>query len=184
MAVAADPAADLQQYAHPEMLVTTDWVADHADDPNVVIVESDEDVLLYDTGHIPGAIKVDWHLDLNDQLTRDYVDGQGFASLCSKNGISRDSTVVFYGDAFNWWAAYALWVFKLFGHPDVRLVNGGRARWIKDGRAHHRHPQAGGHRLPRRRARRHPHPGLPRRHPRPHRPGPADRRPLAGRVLG
>ncbi len=132
--VATDSAQELQQYAHPEMLVTADWVAEHLDDPDVVIIESDEDVLLYDTGHIPSAIKVDWHLDLNDQLTRDYVDGQGFASLCSKNGISRDSTVVFYGDAFNWWAAYALWVFKLFGHPDVRLLNGGRAKWIKDGR--------------------------------------------------
>ncbi len=134
MPVAADPAAELQQYAHPEMLVTAEWVAEHLDDPDVVIVESDEDVLLYDTGHIPGAIKVDWHLDLNDQLTRDYVDGKGFASLASKGGISRDSTVVFYGDNFNWWAAYALWVFSLFGHPDVRLLNGGRMKWAEEGR--------------------------------------------------
>ena len=134
MPVAPDPAPELQQYANPELLVTTGWLAEHLDDPDVVIVESDEDVLLYDTGHIPGAIKVDWHLDLNDQTTRDYVDGKGFAELCSRNGISRDSTVVFYGDNFNWWAAYALWVFKLFGHPDVRLLNGGRMKWMEEGR--------------------------------------------------
>ena len=132
--VAPDPAPELQQYAHPEMLVTTSWLAEHLEDPDVVVVESDEDVLLYDTGHIPGAIKVDWHLDLNDPVTRDYVDGEGFARLCSKNGISRESTVVFYGDNFNWWAAYALWVFKLFGHPDVRLLNGGRMKWVSEGR--------------------------------------------------
>jgi thiosulfate/3-mercaptopyruvate sulfurtransferase len=134
MPVPADPAPELQQYAHPERLVTTQWLADNLDNPGLVVVESDEDVLLYDTGHIPGAIKVDWHLDLNDPVTRDYVDGEGFARLCSKNGISRDSTVVFYGDNFNWWAAYALWVFQLFGHEDVRLLNGGRMKWIAEGR--------------------------------------------------
>ncbi len=134
MPVPPDPAPELQQYAHPEMLVTTEWLAQHREDPGLVIVESDEDVLLYDTGHIPGAIKVDWHLDLNDPITRDYVDGEGFARLCSKKGISRDDTVVFYGDNFNWWAAYALWVFKLFGHPDVRLLNGGRMKWVQEGR--------------------------------------------------
>jgi thiosulfate/3-mercaptopyruvate sulfurtransferase len=100
----------------------------------VVIVESDEDVLLYDTGHIPGAVKVDWHTDLNDQVTRDYVDGEGFARLMAEKGISRDTTVVFYGDNFNWWAAYALWVFSLFGHPDTRLLDGGRMKWVADGR--------------------------------------------------
>jgi thiosulfate/3-mercaptopyruvate sulfurtransferase len=134
MPVPADPAPELQQYAHPERLVTTQWLADNLQNPDVVVVESDEDVLLYDTGHIPGAIKVDWHLDLNDPVTRDYVDGEGFSRLCSKNGISRESTVVFYGDNFNWWAAYALWVFTLFGHPDVRLLNGGRMKWISEGR--------------------------------------------------
>ena len=132
--VDADTSSKLTQYAKPELLVTADWLAEHLNDPGVVVVESDEDVLLYDTGHIPGAIKVDWHLDLNDQVNRDYVDGQGFADLCSRNGISRDSTVVFYGDNFNWWAAYALWVFKLFGHPDVRLLDGGRMKWLQDGR--------------------------------------------------
>jgi thiosulfate/3-mercaptopyruvate sulfurtransferase len=133
-AVDYDPSPELADYAHPEKLVTADWLAAHLDDPNVVIVESDEDVLLYDTGHIPGAVKVDWHTELNDQLTRDYVDGEGFARLMSAKGISRESTVVFYGDNFNWWAAYALWVFSLFGHPDVRLLNGGRMKWQADGR--------------------------------------------------
>ncbi len=132
--VATDSAPELKGYAHPELLVTTAWLADHLHDADVVVVESDEDVLLYDTGHIPGAIKVDWHLDLNDQLRRDYLDAEGFAQLMSKSGISRDSTVVFYGDNFNWWAAYALWVFTLFGHPHVRLLNGGRMKWLEEGR--------------------------------------------------
>jgi thiosulfate/3-mercaptopyruvate sulfurtransferase len=127
----ADPT--LQQYAHPERLVTTSWVADHLDDPAVVIVESDEDVLLYDTGHIPGAVKVDWHTELQDQVTRDYLDAEAFAELLSSKGIGRDQTVVFYGDNFNWWAAYALWVFSLFGHEDLRLMNGGRQKWIAEG---------------------------------------------------
>ena len=134
MPVPPDPSPELQKYARPEMLVTTGWVAEHLDDPDVVIVESDEDVLLYDTGHIAGAVKVDWHLDLNDPVTRDYVDGEKFAALMSKHGISPDSTVVFYGDNFNWWAAYALWVFTLFEHPDVRLLNGGRMKWTEEGR--------------------------------------------------
>jgi thiosulfate/3-mercaptopyruvate sulfurtransferase len=132
--VGSADSSKIDGYAKPELLVTTEWLAEHLNDPGLVIVESDEDVLLYDTGHIPGAIKVDWHLDLNDQVTRDYVDGQGFADLCSRNGISRESTVVFYGDNFNWWAAYALWVFKLFGHPDVRLLDGGRMKWLEEGR--------------------------------------------------
>ena len=134
MAVENDPSPDLADYAHPELLVTADWLAAHLDDPDVVIVESDEDVLLYDTGHIPGAVKVDWHTELNDQTTRDYLDGEGFARLMGAKGIGRDTTVVFYGDNFNWWAAYALWVFRLFGHPDVRLLNGGRMKWVADGR--------------------------------------------------
>jgi thiosulfate/3-mercaptopyruvate sulfurtransferase len=100
-----------------------------------VVVESDEDVLLYDTGHIPGAVKVDWHLDLNDPVTRDYVDSAAFADLMARKGISRDSTVVVYGDKSNWWAAYALWVFSLFGHDDVRLLDGGRAKWAAEGRS-------------------------------------------------
>jgi thiosulfate/3-mercaptopyruvate sulfurtransferase len=134
MPVAHDPAEALQSYAHPERLVTTDWLAKHLGDEGLVVVESDEDVLLYDTGHIPGAVKVDWHTELNDQLSRDYLDSGGFARLCSAKGIGRDDTVVFYGDNFNWWAAYALWVFSLFGHPDVRLLNGGRQVWVAEGR--------------------------------------------------
>ncbi len=124
----------LSHYAHPEHLVTTQWLADHADDPQVVIAESDEDVLLYDTGHIPGAVKIDWHADLNDPVTRDYVDAEAFARLMSAKGITRDTTIVFYGDNFNWWAAYALWVCSLFEHADVRLLDGGRQRWIAEGR--------------------------------------------------
>ncbi len=132
--VATDSAEKLQSYAHPEMLVSADWLTDHLDDPNVVVAESDEDVLLYDTGHIPGAVKIDWHTDLQDPVARDYLDAESFARLMSEKGIGRDTTVVFYGDNFNWWAAYALWVFKLFGHPDVRLLDGGRQNWVGEGR--------------------------------------------------
>jgi thiosulfate/3-mercaptopyruvate sulfurtransferase len=134
LGVAADPAEQLQGYAHPERLVTTEWLADRLDDPNVVVAESDEDVLLYETGHIAGAVKIDWHTDLNDPVARDYVDGEGFARLMSEKGISLETTLVFYGDNFNWWAAYALWVTSLFGHPDVRLLDGGRQKWQADGR--------------------------------------------------
>jgi thiosulfate/3-mercaptopyruvate sulfurtransferase len=134
MAIPADDAAKLTTYAHPERLVTTDWLAKHLGEDGLVVVESDEDVLLYDTGHIPGAVKVDWHLDLNDPTTRDYVDGEKFAQVMGARGIGRDTTVVVYGDRNNWWAAYALWVFALFGHPDVRLLDGGRALWEAEGR--------------------------------------------------
>src|SRR6478609_10006512 len=126
-------------YAHPERLVSTEWLAAAIDGGalaggKLVVVESDEDVLLYETGHIPGAVKIDWHTDLNDEVTRDYVDGAAFAALAAAKGISRDSTVVIYGDKSNWWAAYALWVFTLFGHEDVRLLDGGRDKWIAEGR--------------------------------------------------
>ncbi|MFW6187338.1 MAG: sulfurtransferase [Actinomycetota bacterium] len=134
MGVAVENNEEFAQYAHPERLVSTQWVAEHLDDPGVVLVESDEDVLLYETGHVPGAVKVDWHTDLNRPDTRDYVDGAQFAELMARKGISRDTTVVLYGDRSNWWAAYALWVFELFGHPDVRLMNGGRDKWIAEGR--------------------------------------------------
>ncbi|MGH2771409.1 MAG: sulfurtransferase, partial [Actinomycetota bacterium] len=132
--VATDPTEKLQGYAHPEMLVSADWLTDHLDDPGVVVAESDEDVLLYDTGHIPGAVKIDWHTDLQDPVARDYLDAESFARLMSEKGIGRDATVIFYGDNFNWWAAYALWVFRLFGHPDVRLLDGGRQNWVAEGR--------------------------------------------------
>jgi thiosulfate/3-mercaptopyruvate sulfurtransferase len=134
MTVPLDDDAKLAEYAHPERLVTTEWLAKNLDAPGLVVVESDEDVLLYDTGHIPGAVKVDWHTELNDPVTRDYLDGAGFAALMAAKGISRDTTVVIYGDRNNWWAAYALWVFTLFGHPDVRLLDGGRAKWAAEGR--------------------------------------------------
>ena len=135
MAVPNDPNPKLAEYAHPERLVTTEWLAEHLDDAKVVVAESDEDVLLYDTGHIPGSVKIDWHADLNDQVARDYVDAEGFAALMAAKGITRDTTIVFYGDNFNWWAAYALWVCSLFGHADVRLLDGGRQKWVDEGRS-------------------------------------------------
>ncbi|MGH8886571.1 MAG: sulfurtransferase [Egibacteraceae bacterium] len=134
MTVGTDQADKLQAYAHPERLVTTAWLAEHLDDPGLVVAESDEDVLLYETGHIPGAVKIDWHTDLNDDVARDYIDGEGFAQMMRSKGVTRATTIVFYGDKFNWWAAYALWVSTLFGHPDARLLDGGRQRWIAEGR--------------------------------------------------
>jgi thiosulfate/3-mercaptopyruvate sulfurtransferase len=134
VALPYDPDPKFQRYARPELLVSTEWLAEHLDDPGLVVAESDEDVLLYETGHIPGAVKLDWHTELNDPVTRDYVDGTGFARLMSDKGINRDTTLVLYGDRNNWWAAYALWVCTLFGHPDVRLLDGGRAKWAAEGR--------------------------------------------------
>ena len=134
MPVERDPDAKLAAYAHPERLVTTEWLAARLGQPGLVVAESDEDVLLYETGHIPGAVKIDWHNDLNDPLTRDYVDPEGFARLMRSKGITRDTTIVFYGDNNNWWAAYALWVCSLFGHADVRLLDGGRSKWLAEGR--------------------------------------------------
>lgn len=121
-------------YTHPEVLVSADWVEQHLDDPQVRIVESDEDVLLYDMGHIPGSVKIDWQGDLQDQLIRDYIDAEKFAAICSRVGITADTTVVFYGDKSNWWACYALWAFKLFGHRDCRVLNGGRKLWVDEKR--------------------------------------------------
>ena len=122
-------------YAHPEALVSADWVQQHLDDPKVRVVESDEDLLLYDMGHIPGAVKVDWQGDLQDQLVRDYIDAEKFAAICSRSGIAPDTTVVFYGDKSNWWACYAFWAFKLFGHADCRILDGGRKLWLDQGRS-------------------------------------------------
>ncbi|MDQ1571246.1 MAG: thiosulfate/3-mercaptopyruvate sulfurtransferase [Actinomycetota bacterium] len=136
MSIETDSATRFADYAHPDRLVSTDWLEAHLGTPGLVVVESDEDVLLYETGHIEGAVKIDWHTDLNDPVERDYIDGAAFAKLLGSKGISRDTTVVIYGDKTNWWAAYALWVFTLFGHQDVRLLDGGRAKWEAEGRAY------------------------------------------------
>jgi thiosulfate/3-mercaptopyruvate sulfurtransferase len=128
--------SDMSQkdYAHPETLVSTEWVAEHLHDPSVRIIESNEDVLLYETGHLPGAVHIDWRADLQDQTVRDYITPAEFAAVCSKNGIGPDTTCVFYGDKSNWWACYALWVFRLFGHQNVKIMNGGRDKWVAEGR--------------------------------------------------
>lgn len=124
----------MAEYVHPELLVSTQWVSEHINDDNIVVVESDEDVLLYEIGHIPGAVKVDWQTELQDQVVRDYVSKENFEKLMSKKGISRDSTVVFYGDKSNWWACYAFWTFKIFTHPKCLIMDGGRKKWIDEER--------------------------------------------------
>jgi len=121
-------------YSHADALVSTDWVAEHLNDPDVRIVESNEDPLLYSTGHIPGAVEVDWTRDLNDPIRRDYLQRADFESLMSRLGATRETTVVFYGDKNNWWATYAFWVFQLFGHDKAKVMDGGRLKWTKEGR--------------------------------------------------
>jgi thiosulfate/3-mercaptopyruvate sulfurtransferase len=121
-------------YAHPEALVETKWLAEHLKDPDIRIIESNEDILLYDTGHIPGAVHIDWRADLQDQVIRDYITPQKFAEVCSRNGITPETTCIFYGDKSNWWACYALWAFRLFGHKNVKVLNGGRDKWKAEGR--------------------------------------------------
>ncbi len=134
MSAAVLPEIQEKGYAHPDTLVTTEWVADHLNDPIVRLVESNEDILLYDTGHIPGAVKVDWHADLNDPVVRDYISREQFEKLMRRLGITNDTTVVFYGDKNNWWATYAYWVFQLFGHSNAKVMDGGRAKWIAEKR--------------------------------------------------
>ncbi len=133
-------------YTNPEALVSTDWVAAHLDDPQVRLVESDEDVLLYETGHIPGAVKLDWHTDQQSQLIRDFVTREEFEALLVSRGIANDTTVVFYGDRNNWYAAYTFWLFRMYGHRDLRLMDGGRAKWEAENRPYTRemstYPQA------------------------------------------
>ncbi len=124
----------MAEYVHPEVVVSTDWVSGHLNDPKIKIVESDEDVLLYEVGHIEGAVKIDWQTDLQDQIVRDYVDKAKFEKLLSEKGIANDTTVVFYGDKNNWWACYAYWVFKLFGHEKALVMDGGRLKWVAEGR--------------------------------------------------
>ncbi len=121
-------------YAHPDVLVSTEWVADHLDDPGVRVAESNEDPLLYASGHVPGAVEIDWSRDLNDPLRRDYLGRAEFEALMRRIGAARDTTVVFYGDKNNWWACYAYWVFQLFGHARARVMDGGRLKWLQEGR--------------------------------------------------
>lgn len=139
-------ATEFTQFAHPEALVSTQWVQDHMDDANVRVVESDEDILLYEIGHIPGAVTLDWHTDLQDPLARDFVDKAGFEHLLAERGIGNDTTVVFYGDKNNWYATYAFWLFKYYGHGDARVMDGGRAKWEAESRPYTRakssHPEA------------------------------------------
>ncbi len=124
-----------RNYAHPEVLVSTEWVEAHLNDAKVRIVESNEDQLLYASGHIPGAVEIDWVNDLNDPIVRDYLQRPQFEELAAKTGITPETTVVFYGDKNNWWAAYAFWVFQLFGHANAKIMDGGRLKWDKEGRA-------------------------------------------------
>jgi len=121
-------------YVHPEVLVSTQWVADHLDDPQIRIIESNEDPLLYASGHIPGAVEVDWAQDLNNPLRRDYLDQREFEQLMSRLGVTPETTLIFYGDKNNWWATYAFWVFQLFGHEHARVMDGGRGKWQAEGR--------------------------------------------------
>lgn len=124
----------MSDYANPEVLTSTEWVSDHLNDPGVVVVEVDEDVLLYETGHVAGARKVDWQADFWQSEMRDFVTPAQFATLMGRLGISRETVVVLYGDKSNWWAAYAFWLFKYHGHPEVRIMNGGRQKWIAEER--------------------------------------------------
>ena len=121
-------------YAHPDRLVEAAWLSARLGGKGLKVVESDEDLLLYDIGHIPGAIRIDWRRELNDPVQRDFINPEAFAELMRSKGISRDDTVVVYGDRSNWWASFTLWVFELYGHPDVRLLNGGRDAWMAEER--------------------------------------------------
>jgi len=120
--------------SRPDVLVDADWVEAHNNDPGVAIVEVDEDTSAYDTGHIPNAIKIDWKKDLQDPVRRDFVDRPGFEALMSERGISNDDTVILYGGNNNWFAAYAYWYFRLYGHQNVKLLDGGRKKWELDSR--------------------------------------------------
>ena len=124
----------MADYANPDVLVSTDWVEEHIDDPDIVIVESDEDILLYEIGHIRNSVKFDWQTELQDQLVRDYVSREDFEVLLSEKGISNDHAVVFYGDRSNWWACYAFWTFKVLGHEKCLIMDGGRQKWVDEGR--------------------------------------------------
>lgn len=128
--------SDISQrgYVNPDVLVSTEWVAQNLNNPDIRIIESNEDPLLYPSGHIPGAVEVDWTTDLNDQVVRNYIGKEGFEALCSRIGITPETTVVFYGDKSNWWATYAFWVFQLFGHSKAKVMDGGRLKWVEENR--------------------------------------------------
>jgi len=127
-------AIEQRGYAHPEFLVSTEWVAEHLSDPGVRLIESNEDPLLYASGHIPGAFEIDWTRDLNDPLRRDYLGREAFRALVERLGISPETKVIFYGDKNNWWATYTLWVFRLFGHENAAIMDGGRLKWMNESR--------------------------------------------------
>jgi len=128
----------MAEYVHPEVLVTTSWVADNLNNPTVRFIEADEDVLLYEVGHIPGAVKLDWHVDVQNPVSRDFLDQKGLERLFSRWGITNDTTIVLYGDRSNWYAAYSFWLFKQFGHQSLKLLNGGRAKWEAERRPYTR----------------------------------------------
>ncbi len=127
--IAASGSSAANGYVHPETLVDTQWVADHLHDAHVRLIEADEDVLLYEIGHIPGAVKLDWHVDVQNPVERDFIDQQGFEHLMSHWGITNDTTVVLYGDRNNWYACYTFWLFTMYGHTKLKVMNGGRAKW-------------------------------------------------------
>jgi thiosulfate/3-mercaptopyruvate sulfurtransferase len=124
----------MSEYARPEFLVSTDWVADHLGEPGLRLIQADEDVAVYDSGHIPGAVTLNWETELQDQLLRDYISKENFEQLMRRRGIERDQTLVFYGDDNNWWACYAFWAFRVFGHENMKIMNGGRSKWIAEKR--------------------------------------------------
>ncbi|MEU4645961.1 sulfurtransferase [Nocardia fluminea] len=134
MPVAPDPHPAFGSYAVPHRLVTTEWLSANIGVRGLRIIESNDDILLYDIGHVPGAVKIDWRGDLSDPVTRDYVDGKRFTELMRAKGIERDDTIVIYGDRGNAQAAHTAWIFTLFGHEDVRLLDGGRDAWISEER--------------------------------------------------
>ena len=127
-------AIEARGYARPDVLVSTEWVERHRTDADVRILECDEDVLLYEVGHVPGAVKIDWVADLNDPLTRDYIDDRALQAVLRSRGVSAGTTIVLYGDKNNWWATYAFWVFRLFGIANLKIMDGGRAKWEMEGR--------------------------------------------------
>ncbi len=129
-----DKSLEDRGYVNADLLVSTQWVANHLDESDIRIVESDEDVLLYDIGHIPGAVKIDWHEDLQDPTVRDFIDTSAFASLLGRFGINNETTLIFYGDKNNWWAAYAYWFFAYMGHTNMKIMDGGRKKWEVEGR--------------------------------------------------